>query len=555
MPDIARHLEKAEKYLQKGRQDAALREFFEVLREDPAHETASRAADLALTLGHRSEAATLLRQLLERQLANGSELAAATYRKLLKLATVPPTQTEQVARLLQKTNPRESVEVFLSAVHGYVESGRQGNALTTMEAVVALEPTIEYLGRLAVLAEQSRDVKKAVSALLRAGALQAPLDAGAARVLYERAWQLNPSELKAALAYAGALMADLSSGNAARAADVLKPFTTGPEATPETRALYGRALMTAGAITEVEPFLSDILQQEPGEIDNLVGLVARLLESNDAASAIDLARRLERHQQHAGRLSKYASLMREWGEKYASCAPFQEYLVELFNATNREQDYCQTLLRLFELHFAGGNYLRAGECLDRAAEVDPYEAGHKQRLEMLRGKIDAKRVAMVSSRLTSAVTVEERQTTPEAARQEQPESTVLEDLILQAEIFLQYSLLARAVERLERIRKLFPGRTQKRQAARSLRRGRDDAADSCGDSARGSGASRRKLGKRHCAAYGDCSFHKPASLPPRRAVYGRERGGTPLEGGAVYCGAVHPRQTTLPCSGILCDGC
>jgi tetratricopeptide (TPR) repeat protein len=468
MPDIARHLEKAEKYLQKGRQDDALREFFEVLREDPAHETAARAADLALTLGHRTEAATLLRQLLERQLASNAETAAATYRKLLKLAPIPPTQTEQVARLLQKTSGRESIELYLSAVNSYAESGRTAEALSAMDVVVTMAPTVEHFSRLAALAERNRDLKKAVAALLRAGALQASQDAGAATTFYERAWQLNPSEVKAALAYTRSLMTDSSTGNAPKALAVIKPFSTGPEATPETRALYGRALIASGEFVEVVPFLGDMLQDDPGQIDNLVALVGRLLDEEQTAPAVDLARQLEQHQQHAGRLSRYAGQMRGLAEKYASCAPFQEYLVELFNSSNREQDYCQTLLRLFDLYLSAGNYIRASECLDRAAEVDPYEAGHKRRLEMLRGKIDPKRVAMVSGRIASAVTAEERHAQPAVATEELQESTVLEDLILQAEIFLQYSLSSRAMERLERIRKLFPGEELKNDKLRTL---------------------------------------------------------------------------------------
>ena len=64
---------------------------------------------------------------------------------------------------------------------------------------------------------------------------------------------------------------------------------------------------------------------------------------------------------------------------------------ELFNASNRETDYCQTLIKLFDLHFGMANYPKAAECLDRAVEVDIYEPGHQKRLEMLRGKIDENR--------------------------------------------------------------------------------------------------------------------------------------------------------------------
>ena len=48
------------------------------------------------------------------------------------------------------------------------------------------------------------------------------------------------------------------------------------------------------------------------------------------------------------------------------------------------------------------------------------------------------------------------------------ESTVLEDLVLQAEIFVQYGLKAKAVERLKRAIKLFPGEELRHEKLRSL---------------------------------------------------------------------------------------
>ena len=53
------------------------------------------------------------------------------------------------------------------------------------------------------------------------------------------------------------------------------------------------------------------------------------------------------------------------------------------DSANREQDYCATLIKLFDLYYAAGNYLKAADSLDAAAEVDAYETGHQKRLEML----------------------------------------------------------------------------------------------------------------------------------------------------------------------------
>ena len=77
-----------------------------------------------------------------------------------------------------------------------------------------------------------------------------------------------------------------------------------------------------------------------------------------------------------------------------------EFMSEVFNSSNRESDYSQTLIKLFDLYCGLGNYTKAADCLDRAAEVDAYEPGHQKRLETLRGKIDENRYKVIASRFS-----------------------------------------------------------------------------------------------------------------------------------------------------------
>jgi len=130
-----------------------------------------------------------------------------------------------------------------------------------------------------------------------------------------------------------------------------------------------------------------------------------------------------------------------------------EFMSELFNASNRESDYSQTLLKLFDLHCSLGNFAKAAECLDRAADVDPYESGHQKRLEILKGKIDDNRYKVIASRFTSLGKAES-----EPAKSDGPTlgAAALQDLMLQAEILVQYGMRSKAIERLQRIQELFP---------------------------------------------------------------------------------------------------
>jgi diguanylate cyclase (GGDEF)-like protein len=144
--------------------------------------------------------------------------------------------------------------------------------------------------------------------------------------------------------------------------------------------------------------------------------------------------------------------MQEVVAKHRPSTHMLEFLAELFNSSNRETDYAQALSKLFDLYCSKHNYQKAGECLDRAAEVDPYEPGHQKRLEALRGKIDDQRFNVIASRFQTVKKVEE------TVKVEEPTlgAAALQDLMLQAEILVQYGMRSKAIERLQRIQELFP---------------------------------------------------------------------------------------------------
>src|SRR5262249_25581045 len=194
--------------------------------------------------------------------------------------------------------------------------------------------------------------------------------------------------------------------------------------------------------------------------------IGSYLDIGDTRGALELTRKLEQHESKANRRREFISLMHEMADGRLPSVEFLEYLVQLFNSANREHEYCRTLIKVFQLYFAEGQYFKAGEALDRAAEVDSYEPGHNARLEMLRGKIDPVQFSTISNRLQAISSTVETPTHEGGVQESEP--TVLEDFILQAEIYLQYSMRSKAVERLERVQKLFPGEEAKNEKLREL---------------------------------------------------------------------------------------
>src|SRR2546423_9943378 len=85
---------------------------------------------------------------------------------------------------------------------------------------------------------------------------------------------------------------------------------------------------------------------------------------------------------------------------------------------------------------------------------------------MLRGKIDAHQFNTIANRFQTVASSVEAPANEGGVQESEP--TVLEDFILQAEIYLQYGMRSKALERLERIRKLFPKEEEKNEKLRQL---------------------------------------------------------------------------------------
>jgi diguanylate cyclase (GGDEF)-like protein len=112
--------------------------------------------------------------------------------------------------------------------------------------------------------------------------------------------------------------------------------------------------------------------------------------------------------------------------------------------------------------------------MDKLVEIDPYDFRNQQRLTQLEGAADPALVSRIRSRLAQVATHSPQQASgPEDSGQEESAAPALEkqeldDLMVQAEIFLQYALQSKAVEKLEQIAQLFPGEEEHNPRLRNL---------------------------------------------------------------------------------------
>ena len=460
--EIARRVDKAEKLLQKGKPADALAEYLQVLQDDPENDNVRQmAADVSLSLNKGAQAVRLLGELFERQVsAMDATRASLTYKKLARYSNPTWEQKIRFGQLLEGSNKKLAIGTYENALEDLNKQGRKQEALGVMKWIVDLEPNQQNHLRLADLSAELGDHMQAAQCFLKL-AEQTEASGGKAGTWYERAYTENPSDPKTAIAYGRSL---LQQGEAGAAIFIFEPLVQSGDMSIELRDLYAQALMAAGRLLESEPLIWQMFEQNPARMHQVVNLVGLMIDAQLDIEAVALARKLEVFQRRRGERRSFITTMQELVASHRASTELLEFLAELFNASNRETDYAQALLRLFDLYCQKHDYQKAGECLDRAAEVDPYEPGHQKRLEILRGKIDDQRFNVIAARFQAVKKAEQ------TIKIEEPTlgAAALQDLMLQAEILVQYGMRAKAVERLQRIQELFPHEEERNQDLQRL---------------------------------------------------------------------------------------
>jgi diguanylate cyclase (GGDEF)-like protein len=461
--ELTRRIERAEKLLQKGKAAEALEEYLLVLRDDSENDTVRQlAADLCLSQNRTRDAVRLLGELFERQVNGGDATRASlTYKKLARHGNPTWEQKFRFGQLLEGSNKKLAVGTYESALTDLQKLENKAGILQVLGRVVALEPVHANFLRMAEMSSGLGESKTAAEAFKHLAQLATAGGEDPAQ-WHERAYQEDSSDEGIALAYGKSL---LGQGQVGAAIFILEPQVNAGKNSPELRDIYAEALLAAGRFAEAEPLVWQLFEQNPNRMQQVTGLIGQLLDAEQDETAVALARKLGQFQAKRGERRQFLAVMQDLTTARKSSSAMLELLSELFNAANREGDYSQTLLKLFDLYCSTGDFAKAAECLDRAAEVDPYDPGHSKRLELLKGKIDDGKFKAIASRFTASVP-----SAAEAAIEHEATlgASTLQDLMLQAEILVQYGMRNKAVERLQRIQELFPREEEKNEDLQRL---------------------------------------------------------------------------------------
>jgi tetratricopeptide (TPR) repeat protein len=461
--DIAKYVQKAEKALQRGRLKAALSQYLRVLRLDPANAGAKESvAEVYASLNQPALAAEQLSEVFHFY-AEKLNLSKATliYKRLSRLRPVLPEEALLFAQLSERTNQREAVLAYEAALNGYRTLRRDQEIFEILERLTKLDPTAERFQQLADAAIKQGRTREAAAAYTGV-ALEFQRHGVDGSGQFAKAYELNPGNAGAALGHGSALLET----DAMQAVRILEPLANYPSSPAEAREPYGIALMRAGRPMEAEPYLWELFQRDPRNwLEKVIELIGHTIDAGQEEYAVDLSLRLEEFQRRVGMRREFVALTKRMAGVRQPGPVFLEYLATLYDSANHETDLTATLAKLFDHYLLTGDFERATGALERAVEVDAYEGGHQARLESLRGKVDSERLGGLHHRLAGIRTAT-------AIQEENPPAAnhlaVLEDLMVEAELFCRYSLTARAAGTLAKIREIFPFEEEHNERLREL---------------------------------------------------------------------------------------
>jgi diguanylate cyclase (GGDEF)-like protein len=472
--DVSKHLDRAKRFLEKNRVEDAIEAYLAVLDEAPQHQEATQAlGDLYARMDQPDRAAVYYGLLFDLLVEPKDETKAlAIYNRFLRAGHghQPPERIARYAFLQQRQNhPDEAIEQYTKAAELFTTASRDEDALFCWERIAQLDP--ENLSRQLRLAEAAERIGKnalAARAFLRAGQLASASGAPAdALHLLGRAYKLAPQERSVGLLYA---QANLQAGNAVRAAALLEPFATS-ENDPAFLATYSDALMRSGNLERARELLDQLLREKNEGMTQLFELADRYVAASQDQKATEILLMLKRRMFADKRQNDFATLMDGVGEKYPHSQTILEFWASIHNELNRESQYFEVLIKLFDVYLASGNVKKATESLERLVDIDAYDYRNQERLELLRGRVDEVQLKRIASRLMKSGTPTpghashahqaQAPAAPSPGGEEGRQLQALEDLIVQTEIFLQYSLQNKALERLQRIAAMFPGEEER----------------------------------------------------------------------------------------------
>ena len=378
-------LREAEKLVQKGKIEQAIREYEKLLQANPNDaNTINRVGDLYGRIGQVDRAIELYERIADHFTEDGfTTKAIAILKKINRLA---PQRLDIFSRLaelyMQQGLVVESKSQYQILADWYVKNGDAEAAIDAHRKLVVLDPDNHMANlRLADLLVQHDEVAEAAEVYDRLGRMLLERDKlEEAERLYRHALGHGP--------VGGDLLAPLVERQleAGRNEQARTTLDWGLESAPESRALRGldiRLRIATGDAVGAMGHAETLLQQHPDDRALRLEVGRALLATGEAVAARDMILPVVDHQLRNGEFVAAQKIVQELLSRMAQDRLVLEAAVRAFRPSHDQQTLATLSAALADAYFRAGNRDGARRLYVELLEVEPANQLFRRRLAQL----------------------------------------------------------------------------------------------------------------------------------------------------------------------------
>ncbi len=375
----------AEKALQKGKVDSALKDYLKVLEETPGDiNVLNKVGDLFVRLNRSEESIPYFTRIAEHYSRDGFFLKAiAIYKKINKLDPARLDVYERLAELYAKqglTTEAKSQYQVLADYHAKNENVI--GAIGIFQKMVATEPqNIQLHVKLADLYTQARRTSEALKQYAAVAALLRERGADdEALQVYEKALKLGPDNGEILRTYVPML---LQAGRVEEAREHLK---RGLETTPRSVPLFllaSEAALTAGDPEEARLQVGKAYSVEPENEEVLHAVVRVNVRAGAPGAALPAAVALADRAMRRGEAKKALAILTPLADAAENNESVLAKLVQIAEAAEGMEGGVPYRSRLAELWKRQGRIADAADALRILIRLSPENAEFRTRLSQL----------------------------------------------------------------------------------------------------------------------------------------------------------------------------
>jgi tetratricopeptide (TPR) repeat protein len=459
----AKILQTAEKYVLQGKIPAAIEEYQKILRRDPKDlMTLNTVGDLYVRLGKMDEAVKCFYELAEKSIEAGFvPRAIAVYKRITKIDQEALPALTRLGELYSMQGlMRDARTHYLQTVDIHMRRREPGKAREIFEKVLMLDMENPRLQRrMAELYAETGKKPEAVATFLSAAErfIDTQETAEASTTL-DALLKLDPENTEAKALRGRVLLAQ---GSASKAVEMLAPLVSRGAGKAASEALY-QGYVAAGD-PEHAAATAKLLFEQHGDFTPLAAVADGLSAKGKADDALAIYQGAAEKLQSEGAFPVLIEGLKKILKADPSNILALELLWGVYRRTGDVGEGRETAELLAHAYVAAEQLTQARDVYAELVALEPDVVEHQRLLKQVEARLggDAPAVPVESGELTPMIAMDAAEAPEEATTRvgmlPPREQAFVKNCLTEAELYLTYHQLPRAIETLEQGLREVPG--------------------------------------------------------------------------------------------------